>query len=105
MKNLTKQEALDMIADLTKYVASLPEEKESPTKELEDFLKHVRTSAHEMLDALDNNPALVGRNDEFWDKYSYKISTNGKTIVIPINAESNERLESYLEIEILEFEE
>jgi hypothetical protein len=66
------------------------------SNDLNSFLSHIQDSATEMLEQMDK----VDSNDEFWSKYAYTITTNGKRIRIDINADTFSRLEAFLKSEI-----
>ena len=62
--------------------------------ELKEFLLQLKKSASQMLYKLDSD---VVKDDEFWNKYSYTISTNGKSITLPINADTYDNFENFLQ--------
>ncbi len=63
--------------------------------ELNDFLKHIDNSKDEMLDIIDGN-------GDYEERFDITISINGKSIIVPLNADSYYRLEKFIEDEIIE---
>ncbi len=69
--------------------------------ELKQFLIHIKESKNEMLDMLDDD---FVKDDKFWDRYAYNVSTNGMAITLHINADTFSRMEAFIKSEIENFE-
>jgi hypothetical protein len=66
-------------------------------EKLNQFLKHLKNSADEMLD-------IIADNKDYEERFDIKISINGKQITIPLCADSYYRLEQFINDEIKEEE-
>jgi hypothetical protein len=98
------EESQDIFNEYYEEFLNFVEEFKTGPKEcadLNEFLEHIQDSANEMLEQMDE----VQPNEEFWGKYAYTITSNGKSIKIDINADTFSRMEAFVKSEINHLEE